>query len=125
MVIKLHGKLPLIWVKNPIVFEGHRSKVKVTGVKNSVNLGPISPFPDDNSTVISVMVIKLYGKLPLIWVKNPFVLEVNISKVKVTEINLGSISFFLDHNLTTISVIVIKLYGKLPLMWVENPSYGF
>ena len=75
MVIKLHGKLPLIWVKNPIDFEGHRSKVKVTGVKNSVNLGPISPFPDDNSTVISVMVIKLYGKLTLVWVKNPIVFE--------------------------------------------------
>ena len=71
-------------MKNPIDFESHRSKVKVTGDQNSVNLGPISPFPDDNSTVTSVMVIKLYGKLPLIWVKNPIDFEGHRSKVKVT-----------------------------------------
>ena len=107
-------------MKNSIDFEGHRSKVKVTGVKTLVNLGPISLFPDDNSTAISVMVIKLYGKLPLIWVKNPIDFESHRSKVKVTgvknSVNLGLISPFPDDNSTAISVMVIKLYGKLPLI---------
>ena len=43
------SKLCLAMVWNPIVFEGHKPKFKVTGVKKIAYFGRISPFPYDKA----------------------------------------------------------------------------
>ena len=69
-------------------FLGCRSKVKVTGSnlrQLDLYLHEIEkPFPDHSLTIVPAIVMKLYGKVHLTWVKCPIVFGGCKSKVKLS-----------------------------------------
>ena len=65
MATKWYTKLEVSQKSCPIVFEGHPSNLKVTRLKEMVDLDPNWAFPDCNSSLNSPMATKCCTKLEL------------------------------------------------------------
>ena len=67
-------------------FGGRRSQGQILVKLTLILQGRKKLFPDHNSRIVSVIVMKYYGKVQLAWVQCPMVFEGFRSKVKVTEV---------------------------------------
>ena len=74
---------------------------------NLCQFGLIFPFPDDNSTAISVIVIKPHGKFPLIWTRMRFFLQ---------------FQDFLNFNINKALIIMFSLLKFQEILWFSNFS---
>ena len=69
-----------------VVGQRSRARGQILAKLTSILQGMKKQFPDHNSSIVSVIVMKRYGKVQLAWVQCPIVFEGCRSKVKVTEV---------------------------------------
>ena len=69
-----------------VVGQRSRSRGQILAKLTYILRGMEKRFPDHNSRIVSVIVMKLYGIVHLTWVLSPIVFRVCSLMVKVTEV---------------------------------------